>query len=63
LVYVVKLKPEENKMYRAIYDEGFSLTDDLDKATKFSTSQEAENILNLKVIQSRYTEAKVERIK
>jgi hypothetical protein len=62
-MYIIILNPEERLMYKAIYDEGFKGTANLEQATKFVDEREAREILQTPVMKKLYSEAIIERIK
>jgi hypothetical protein len=50
-------------MYKAIYDEGFRSTLNIEEATTFATEQEAQKLIEHTIIKNIYQTAQVERIK
>jgi hypothetical protein len=62
-MYIIRLDPKEGNMYKAIYDEGFRSTLNVEEATRFSTEKEAQTIIETSVIKNIYQAAQVERIK
>jgi hypothetical protein len=50
-------------MYKAIYDEGFRSTLNIEEATIFATEQEAQKLIENTIIKNIYQTAQVERIK
>jgi hypothetical protein len=62
-MYIIRLDQEKGKMYKAIYDEGFRSTLNIEEATKFTNEQEAKKLLETTAIKNMYQTAIVERIK
>jgi len=63
-MYIIRLEKNQGKMYKEVYDfEGFRITDNIDEATRFRSTEEAEKILQSPAIFNMYQEAAIERIK
>jgi hypothetical protein len=62
-MYIIRLDQKEGNMYKAIYDEGFRPTLNIEEATIFLTEQEAKNLIQNTQIKKIYETAQVERIK
>jgi hypothetical protein len=62
-MYIIRLDQNEGYMYKAIYDEGFRSTLNIEEATTFATEQEAQKLIENTIIKNIYQTAQVERIK
>ena len=62
-MYVIKLNVLTGELYKAMSDEGFRITKDVQEATKFLTEKEARIILESYAVVTLYPEAKIERTK
>lgn len=63
-MYIIKLNQKKGDMYKEVYDfEGFRTTNNLEEATKFRSSEEAEKILQSPAISGVYQEAQIEKVK
>jgi hypothetical protein len=63
-MYIIRLDKNQGKMYKEVYNfEGFRITDNIQEATRFKTSAEAQKILQSPAISNVYQEAQIERIR
>jgi hypothetical protein len=63
-MYIIKLNKAKGEMYKELYDcEGFRSTSNVEEATRFSSSEEADKILQSSAVSNIYQEAEIERIK
>lgn len=62
-MYIVKLNSKTNEYYKAYTNYGFSVTTEIEEATKFKDLKEAESVLELQGIKKLFSEPVVERIK
>jgi hypothetical protein len=64
-MYIIKLDAENGNMLHVLYNyQGFKATLKLEEATKFKTSEEAQNILNaMQGIRKTYKEAQIHKVK
>lgn len=62
-MYVIQLDTTVKHFYKAVFDEGFRITQDIEEATIFQTEAQARMILGSYAIQQLYQSATIQAIK
>lgn len=62
-MYVIQLDTTVKQFYKAVFDEGFRITQDIEEATMFQTEAQARIIVESYAVQQLYQSATIKAIK